>query len=92
MADDIFDPTRKFVRVIEIKKNGMVEFEFSVGEPEMLVELLLPASAFNEFCAENHVITLDQAGPLADVERENELAAPLAWSLHSARTKAVGNT
>jgi phenol/toluene 2-monooxygenase (NADH) P0/A0 len=54
-----FDPTKKFVRVAELRKDGFVEFDFAVGEPEVFVEMILPATAFDEFCAHNHVTFLD---------------------------------
>ena len=53
------DTSRKFVRVIEQRANGLVAFEFSIGWPELAVELLLPAPAFAEFCAQNKVQRLD---------------------------------
>jgi phenol/toluene 2-monooxygenase (NADH) P0/A0 len=46
---------RKYVRVIERRPDGFVAFEFSIGWPELAVELLLPASAFDEFCAAQRV-------------------------------------
>ena len=45
MATATFDPERKFVRVIEQHANGLVEFEFAVGEPELSAELVLPQLA-----------------------------------------------
>ena len=63
MASTSFDTTRKFVRVIETRDNGMVEFEFAIGEPELFVELLLPGPAFSEFCAANQVTHLESATP-----------------------------
>jgi phenol/toluene 2-monooxygenase (NADH) P0/A0 len=53
------DTTRRFVRVIEERSDGLVFFEFSIGWPELAVELLLPRPAFDEFCATNHVMRLD---------------------------------
>jgi len=49
------DTTRRYVRVIEERADGMVAFEFAIGWPELSVELLLPAPAFAEFCAANRV-------------------------------------
>lgn len=64
MNSSSFDTTRKFVRVIETRDNGMVEFEFAIGEPELFVELLLPGPAFAEFCKANTVTLLgDKASP-----------------------------
>lgn len=53
------DTTRRFVRVIEERVDGLVAFEFAIGWPELSVELLLPAPAFAEFCATNCVQQLD---------------------------------
>ena len=43
---DEFDPRRRFVRVTGVSSRGFVEFEFSIGSPELCVELLLPPAAF----------------------------------------------
>ena len=58
MEDKIFDPDRKFVRVIENRPDGLVGFEFAVGEPGLFVELMMPANAFSEFCTVNLVTLL----------------------------------
>ena len=50
---------RKFVRVIDKSGEGMVRFEFSIGWPELAVELMLPAQAFAEFCTREQVQRLD---------------------------------
>ena len=59
-----FDPNKKFVRVAELRPDGFVEFDFAVGEPELFVEMILPATAFDEFCALNKVIFLDERAQL----------------------------
>lgn len=43
--------TRKFVRIKEVRLDDLVVFEFSIGWPEQMVELVLPQAAFDEFCA-----------------------------------------
>jgi phenol hydroxylase P0 protein len=48
-----FDTTRTFVRVVERRPDGFVEFHFSIGEPSLFVEMLLTEAAFEEFCAVN---------------------------------------
>ncbi len=53
------DTTQRFVLVLEERADGLVAFEFSIGWPELAVELLLPAPAFAEFCAANCVQRLD---------------------------------
>lgn len=54
-----FDPARRFVRVLERMPDGQVSFEFAIGWPELCVELMLPAPAFDEFCRMNQVHRLD---------------------------------
>ncbi|MFM2055745.1 MAG: hypothetical protein RLY71_130 [Pseudomonadota bacterium] len=85
-----FDPNRKFIRVIEQRANGMVEFEFAVGEPELFVEMLLPQAAFADFCAAQGVapsITApaDKAGATGAPDTVAEQARQdMAWTLHDA--------
>lgn len=50
-ADLAWDVTRKYVREVAQHDNGMVEFEFAVGEPSLFVEMVMPRPAFEEFCA-----------------------------------------
>ncbi len=68
-----FDTTKKFVRVIEERSDGFVEFAFAIGDPELEVELLMYASAFEEFCTINQVVMIDSD------------EHPAAWGLHDAR-------
>ena len=69
-----FDPARRYVRVCKRRDDGFVEFEFSIGEPALAVELMLPETAFHEFCLANEVILLEPAsGEAADwVARLNQ--------------------
>ncbi len=53
------DTTQRFVRVLEQRADGLVAFEFAIGWPELACELLLPAPAFDAFCAANRVQRLD---------------------------------
>lgn len=53
--EDVFDLHRKFVRVTGSPREGLVAFEFSIGGPELTVELLMPSAAFDEFCTANRV-------------------------------------
>jgi len=53
------DLNRRFVRVLERRSDGQVSFEFSIGWPELAVELMLPTAAFDEFCARHEVIWRD---------------------------------
>lgn len=75
-----FDTSRKFVRVVELRKDGFVEFEFAIGEPELFVEMILPAAAFDEFCAMNGVTFLEPAAPPV----QDAAAAEWDWNLRAA--------
>jgi phenol hydroxylase P0 protein len=57
------DPLQKYVRVTGIRNKKFVEFDFSMGDPTIFVELILPHKAFEEFCAHNNVkeLTAEQA-------------------------------
>jgi phenol hydroxylase P0 protein len=61
-SSDALDTTRKFVRVTGINTRGFVEFEFSVGLPELSVELMLPREAFEEFCVAHNAVRLAAEG------------------------------
>jgi phenol/toluene 2-monooxygenase (NADH) P0/A0 len=63
----------RFVRILNRTAGGLVQFEFSVGWPELSAELVLPQAAFDEFCTTNAVQILDgeAAGdPLRNLEEE----------------------
>lgn len=53
------DTSQRFVRMLERRADGLVSFEFSIGWPELAVELMLPGPAFESFCANNRVQRLD---------------------------------
>jgi phenol hydroxylase P0 protein len=46
---------RRYVRVRRVRPDGLVCFDFSIGDPALTVELILPPAAFEEFCANNRV-------------------------------------
>lgn len=73
------DVTRKFVRLIERRADGFVEFEFAIGEPELYAEMLLPADAYEAFCAANEVI---QLGPREEASGKDD--SDWGWNLHQA--------
>jgi len=80
MADGTFDITRKFVRVMRTLPNGMIEFEFAIGDPDVAAELVMPKSAFDEFCANNQVEFVAVAAPGSPEAAD----ADFHWSLHQA--------
>lgn len=55
------DVSKRFVRVLKRRDNGLVEFEFSIGWPELAVELMLPHQDFDAFCRVHQVRRLDAA-------------------------------
>ena len=52
---------QKFVRLREHRADGFVIFDFSIGDPTLTCELILPASMYREFCANNKVVHLTDA-------------------------------
>jgi phenol hydroxylase P0 protein len=56
----VCDIARKYVRVTDVREDGLVMFEFSIGWPEQVVELVLPQAAFDEFCIANQVKLLSE--------------------------------
>ncbi len=59
----------KTATIIGIRRNRFIEFEFTVGAPELTVELVMPLAAFREFCELNHVRTVTTK---ADVKKDYE--------------------
>lgn len=48
----------RYVRVTG-ERNGLVEFEYAVGDLSMVIELMLPPRAFEEFCTANKVLVVE---------------------------------
>jgi phenol hydroxylase P0 protein len=57
---------RKFVRVTGTRLDKYVEFEFSVNDADLTVELILPFSAFDEFCRLQNATILPAAASAAE--------------------------
>lgn len=64
-AIDTVDTSRRYVRVLQQRADGLVAFEFSIGWPELAVELLLPQADFDAFCIANTVRRLAPHDPAA---------------------------
>ena len=56
----VCDISLKFVRITQVRGDGLVMFEFSIGWPEQVVELVLPQAEFDEFCIANQVKLLSE--------------------------------
>jgi len=69
-----FDVGRRYVREIERRPDGLVEFEFAIGEPDLFVEMLLPFEHYAAFCNAQGAVVL------APRETDGEGAAADDWS------------
>lgn len=69
-----FNEIPRYVRICKERPDGFIEFEFAIGDPELCVELMLPAAAFREFCLTNKAVLLDSlTGDAGDwVQRMNQ--------------------
>jgi phenol hydroxylase P0 protein len=55
------DQLPRFVRVTDWDHNGLVEFQFSVGDPHLFLEMILPPQAFAEFRRAQAAVFLTEA-------------------------------
>jgi len=80
ISGPVVDTSLCYVRVTGERADGLIEFEYAVGEPELFVELILPSSAFEEFCAANAVQFLSRREATAPTE----LVSHFAWKMSDA--------
>jgi len=60
-----------YVHVTNRRSDGFVEFDFSFGDPDLYIEMILPQGAFTEFCEHNHVTFVsEEMAARWDAERE----------------------
>lgn len=69
-----FDPARRYVRLTQVRADGFVEFEFAIGDPDLAVDLILPADAYRDFCRDNDAVLISKLQGTA-IDR-----ARLRWS------------
>lgn len=71
-ATDATINMRRYVRVTNVDHHGFVEFQFSVDDPNLYLEMTLPKSAFDEFCREHnaHHLTEAQAALVDETEKK----------------------
>ena len=57
----------RYVRVTSRDRPGLVEFNFSIDDPTLYLEMILPVLAFEDFCRSNQVtfLTDEQAEAVA---------------------------
>ena len=53
-----FDPAKRYVRLTRVRADGFIEFEFAIGDPDLAVDLILPADAYRDFCRDNHAVLI----------------------------------
>lgn len=81
---EVVDATKRYVRLLGERAGGFIEFEFAIADPDVYVELILPAAAFEEFCRDNEVIRLPPRGA-------SEGQGDFGWSLHDAARGLKGS-
>jgi phenol hydroxylase P0 protein len=67
-----------YVRVTGMLEGGFVEFEFSVGDPDLAVELVMQFSQFQEFSKRHQAVQLtpEQGALLDDTRMKWRFGAP----------------
>jgi phenol hydroxylase P0 protein len=69
-APRAFDVTQRYVRFRHRRDDGFVEFDFSIGDPELSVELVMNPRDYEAFCLANRVIHLSRdEGAALDFEQ-----------------------
>lgn len=81
----IIDTAVRYVRVVDMRADGFVAFDFAVGEPGIYVEMLLPVDAFHAFCAEHRAIRLEDGPAVPGTEPSD-----FSWRLRDAACSAAG--
>lgn len=61
------------VRITNPDRHGFIEFQFSLGDPTLYLEMTLPPAAFADFCREH------AARPLSDAQASAVDATDRAW-------------
>ena len=76
------DASTRFVRVTGTTRGGFVEFQFSIGDPSLYLEMILPPSAFEAwFVSGAH--TDDDLAVIADAAPRAAAAARAARAARS---------
>ena len=65
----LFEATPRYVRIEGRTPEGFVQFAFSVADPDLNVELIMPEPMFEAFCCVNRVRFLP---PLAQAPQQDE--------------------
>jgi phenol/toluene 2-monooxygenase (NADH) P0/A0 len=54
----VVKPLKHYVHITSEKRTGFVEFNFSINDPSLFLEMILPVKAFDGFCKINDVTFL----------------------------------
>ena len=61
---------KRYVRVTSRERPGFVEFHFSLDDPTLYLEMILPVAAFTEFCRVNQVTFLNDEEAAAVAQQQ----------------------
>ncbi len=85
MVPATLDTRQRWVRVTGERAGGFIEFDFAIGEPDLIVEMILSPEAFAEFCEKNRVQMLEPRDPDAGSPAAgDEEPSDWNWSLADA--------
>ena len=85
---ETLDALRSYVRFLRERSNGYVEFIFSIDDPSLGVELILPRAAYDGFCADNCVHFISDAEAL-DLDLDAQTCSPYCMALRLCRTLPI---
>lgn len=74
---------KRYVRVTNRDRPGFVEFHFSLDDPSLYLEMILPVAAFTEFCRVNQVTFL------SDEEADKVAQEQVKWRYGEAAAEQV---
>jgi phenol hydroxylase P0 protein len=75
----------RYVRVTGTRMNRFVEFDFSIGDPNLFVELILPFDQFKKFCKQH------QAQDLTDEQKAQVDLESMKWRYGQPDSPIVSN-
>lgn len=76
----VLDWLVRAIRVTEVRPDGFVAFDFSIGEEALYVEMLLSREAFDDFCRQQNVT------PVFEARASAQESFPVATLYQAARS------
>jgi phenol/toluene 2-monooxygenase (NADH) P0/A0 len=70
-AQPLFATTQRYVRITAQRLDGFVEFDFSVDDADLAVELIMSRPMFDAFCRANDVQMIDASDHSIDTSRRS---------------------